>query len=143
VGVEGCFLDRINLVLGEDLGKAVTLLVVAIALVPQFAQSAEVDVLRDTILLVGGRGALLGLDGLEQLKDVEVVLYARLRAALGDMRGHIVVEAEIAAVAERIGRKNWFWYCGFGGVLWSDTKVQLGGFGIAFEYQLSSDSNGG
>ena len=59
------------------------------------------------------------------------------------MRGDIVVEAEIAAVAERIGRENRPGYCGFGGVLWSDTKVQLGGFGIAFEYQLSSDSSGG
>ena len=78
VGVEGCLLDRINLVLREDIGKAVALLIVAIALVPQLAQSAEVDVLRDTILFVGGRGALLGLDGLEQFKDVEVVLYARL-----------------------------------------------------------------
>ena len=78
VGVEGCFLDRINFVLGEDLGKAVAFLIVAIALVPQFAQSAEVDVLRDAILFIGGRGALLGLDGLEQLKDVEVVLYARI-----------------------------------------------------------------
>lgn len=59
------------------------------------------------------------------------------------MRGDIVVEAEIAAVAERIGRKNRFWCCRFGGVFGGDTKVQLGGFAIAFEYQLSSDSSGG
>ena len=59
------------------------------------------------------------------------------------MRGDIVVEAEIAAVAERIGRKNRFWCCGFGGVVGGDAKVQLGGFGVAFEYQLSSDSSGG
>ena len=78
VGVEGCFLDRIDFFLGEDLGKAIALLVIAIALIPQFAQSAEVYVLRDAILFVGGRRALLGLDGLEQFKDVEVVLYARL-----------------------------------------------------------------
>jgi hypothetical protein len=50
------------------------------------------------------------------------------------MRGHIVAEAEIPAVAERIGRKNRFWCCGFGGVVGGDTKVQLGGFGVAFEY---------
>jgi hypothetical protein len=78
VGVEGRFLDCINLVLGEYLGKAIALFIVAIALIPQFAQSAEVDVLRDAILFVGGRGALFGLDGLEQFEDVEVVLYARL-----------------------------------------------------------------
>ena len=77
VGIEGCLLDRINLVLGEDLGKAVALFVIAIALVPQLAQSTEVDVLRDAILFIGGRDALLGLDGLEQFKDVEVVLNAR------------------------------------------------------------------
>ena len=59
------------------------------------------------------------------------------------MRGHIIIEAEIAAVAERIGRKNRFGCCGFGGVVGGDTKVQLGGFGIAFEYQFSSDSSGG
>jgi hypothetical protein len=50
------------------------------------------------------------------------------------MRGDIVVEAEIAAVAKRIGRKNRFWCCGFGGVVGGDAKVQLGGFGVAFEY---------
>ena len=59
------------------------------------------------------------------------------------MRGDIVVEAEIAAVAERIGRKNRFGRCRFGGVVGGDAKVQLGGFGVAFEYQLSSDSSGG
>lgn len=59
------------------------------------------------------------------------------------MRGDIVVEAKIAAVAKRIGRENRFWCCRFGGVVWSDTKVQLGGFGIAFQYQLPSDSSGG
>jgi len=143
VGIEGRFLDGIDFVLGEDLGQAIALLIVAVTLIPQLAQSAEVDVLRDAILFVGGRNALLGLDGLEQLKDVEVVLYARLRPALGDMRGHIIIEAEIAAVAERIGRKNRFGCCGFGGVVGGDTKVQLGGFGIAFEYQFSSDSSGG
>ena len=78
VGVEGCFLDRINLVLGEDLGKAVAFLIIAVSLIPHFPQPAEVDVLCDAILFVGGRNALLGLDGLEQFKDVEVVLYARL-----------------------------------------------------------------
>jgi hypothetical protein len=50
------------------------------------------------------------------------------------MRGHIVVEAEIAAVAERIGRKNWFGRCRFSGVVGGDAKVQLGGFDVAFEY---------
>ena len=74
--VEGRFLDRIDFLLGEDFGKAVALLIVAVALVPQFAQSAEVDVLRNAILFVGGRNALLGLDRFEQLKDVEVVLNA-------------------------------------------------------------------
>ena len=59
------------------------------------------------------------------------------------MRSDIVVEAEIAAVAEGIGRQNRFWCCGFGGVVGTDTKGQLGGFGIAFEYQLPSDSSGG
>ena len=59
------------------------------------------------------------------------------------MRGDIVVEAEIAAVAERVGRKNRFERRGFGRVVGGDAKVQLGGFGIAFEYQLSSDSSGG
>ena len=59
------------------------------------------------------------------------------------MRGDVVVEAEIAAVAERIGRENRPECCGFGGVVGCDTKVQLGGFGIAFKYQLSSDSSGG
>ena len=59
------------------------------------------------------------------------------------MRGNIVVEAEIAAVAERIGRENRSGCCGFGGVVEGDTKVQLGCLGIAFEYQLSSDSIGG
>jgi hypothetical protein len=77
VGIEGRFLDRINFVLSEDFGKVVAFLIVAIALVPQFAQSAEVDVLSNAILFVWGRSALLGLEGLEQLKDVEVVLYAR------------------------------------------------------------------
>ena len=50
------------------------------------------------------------------------------------MRGHIVAEAEIPAVAERIGRKNRFGCCEFGGVVGGDAKVQLGGFGVAFEY---------
>ena len=59
------------------------------------------------------------------------------------MRGDIVVEAEIAAVAGRIVRKNWFWCCGFGGLVGGNAKVQLVGFCIAFEYQLSSDSSGG
>ena len=35
-----------------DLGKAVAFLIVAIALVPQFAQSAEVDVLRELLALL-------------------------------------------------------------------------------------------
>jgi hypothetical protein len=116
VGIERRFLDRIDLFLGEDLGKAVALLVVAIALIPQFALSAEVDVLRNPILLVGSRGALFALDGLEQLKDVEVVLYAGLWPALGDMGGDIVVEAEIPAVTEGIGRENRFGRRGLGGV---------------------------
>jgi len=77
-GVERCFLDRIDFFLGEDFGQAIALLIVAVAQIPQLAQSAEVDVLRDAILFIGGRNALLGLDGLEQLKNVEVVLYARL-----------------------------------------------------------------
>jgi hypothetical protein len=76
VRVERRFLDRIDFFLGEDFGKAVALLIVAVALIPQLAQSAEVDVLRDAILFVGGRSALLGLDGLEEFKDVEVVLNA-------------------------------------------------------------------
>jgi hypothetical protein len=59
------------------------------------------------------------------------------------MRGDIVVEAEIAAVAKRIGRENRFGYCGFDGLVGGDAKVKLGGFGVAFEYQLSSDSSGG
>jgi len=59
------------------------------------------------------------------------------------MRGDIVVEAEIAAVAKRVGRKNRFGRCRFSGVVVGDAKVQLGGFGVAFEYQLSSDSSGG
>jgi len=50
------------------------------------------------------------------------------------MRGYIVIEAEIAAVAERIGRENRPGCCGFGRVVGGDVKVQLGGFGIAFEY---------
>jgi len=59
------------------------------------------------------------------------------------MRGDLIVEAEIVAVAERIGRKNRFGRCWFGGVVGGDAKVQLGGFGVSFEYQLSSDSSGG
>jgi hypothetical protein len=59
------------------------------------------------------------------------------------MRGDIIVEAEIATVAERVGRKNRLGCCGFGGFVGGDAKVQLGGFGVAFEYQLSSDSSGG
>jgi len=59
VSVEGCLLDRVDFVLGEDLGEAVALLIVAIALIPQLAQSAEVDVLRDAVLFVCGRSALL------------------------------------------------------------------------------------
>jgi hypothetical protein len=75
VGIEGRFPDRIDFFLGEDLGKAVALLIIAVALIPQFAQSAEVNVLRNAILFVGSRIALFALDGLEQRKDVEVVLY--------------------------------------------------------------------
>ena len=59
------------------------------------------------------------------------------------MRGDIVVEAEIAAVAERVGRENRFGCCGFGGLVGGNAKVHLVGFCIAFEYQLSSDSSGG
>ena len=59
------------------------------------------------------------------------------------MGGDIVAETEVPAVAERIGRKNRFWCCGFGGVVGGDAKVQLRGFCVAFEYQLSSDSSGG
>ena len=76
VRVEGRFLDRIDFFFGEDFGKAVALLIVAVSLIPQLAQTAEVDVLRNAILFVGGRSALLGLDGLEEFKDVEVVLNA-------------------------------------------------------------------
>ena len=117
VGIERCFLNRIDFFLGEDLGEAVALLVVAIALIPQFPQSAEVDVLRNPILFLGSRGALLALDGLEQPKDVEVVLYAGLWSALGEMRGGIVVEAEIPAVTEGIGRENRLGWRDFGGVV--------------------------
>ena len=117
VGIERRFLDRIDLFLGEDLGKAVALLVVAIALIPQFAQSAEVDVLRNPILLVGSRGALFALDGLEQLKDVEVVLYAGLWPALRNMGADIVVKTKISVVTEGIGWENRLGWRGLGGVV--------------------------